>query len=95
MVCSYRQVAGVTTLFGKMSGGLGGGTIASVLGQLAESSKNQKGAAHPYSFNPPSDRSSSSAFVVRMPVFDIFKYLGKKQTVSESFVLCSLHSTLV
>lgn len=57
MICSHRKVANVTTLFGKLSGGLGGGTIASVLGQLAESSKDQKGAAHPYSFNPPSDRS--------------------------------------
>ncbi|DBA76546.1 TPA: hypothetical protein ACH3X2_008602 [Trebouxia sp. C0005] len=52
-----KKAAAVSMLFGKLSGAAGGGTIETILNQVAtEPFRDQRAAADPYSLNPPSTR---------------------------------------
>lgn len=54
-----RKAAAVSVLFGKLSGAAGGGTIETILNQVAtEPFRDQRAAADPYCLNPPFTRSS-------------------------------------
>jgi len=59
----------VSVLFGKLSGAAGGGTIETILNQVAtEPFRDQRAAADPYCLNPPSARSSHQSALSRAAV---------------------------
>ncbi|DBB16225.1 TPA: hypothetical protein ACH3X3_014551 [Trebouxia sp. C0006] len=86
-----KKAAAVSVLFGKLSGAAGGGTIETILNQVAtEPFRDQRAAADPYCLNPPSTRHAGKSGDQLLP-----RYNKDQGCWTAPFIMSSVNTRIV